>query len=69
MTLFEAVAYLIIETIDVPSEKQKNIKIEFDKLISDEKFIHSTTHSVDSKININRRFEMIEKAVKEIKND
>jgi hypothetical protein len=69
MTLFEAVAYLIIETIDVPSEKQKNIKIEFDKLISDQKFIYSTTHIVDSKININKRFEMIEKAVKEIEYD
>jgi hypothetical protein len=72
MALFEAVVYLILETIDVPSEKQKNIKMEFEKLLSDEEFIRSTTYIVDSKININKRFEMIEKVVKvikEIKND
>jgi hypothetical protein len=69
MALFEAVVYLILETIDVPSEKRKNIKFEFEKLLSDEEFIRSTTYIVDSKININKRFEMIEKVVKEINND
>jgi hypothetical protein len=68
MALFETVSYMIIELIDLLPNKQKSIKIEFKKLLSDETFIRSTTYTVDSNISVYKRFEIIERIIQEIRN-
>ncbi|MBU4011429.1 MAG: DUF262 domain-containing protein [Proteobacteria bacterium] len=68
MALFETVSYLIIELIDQPQEKHGSIKSAFTKLLSIEKFILSTTYTVDSNISVYKRFEIVETIIKEIRN-
>jgi hypothetical protein len=68
MALFETVSYLIIELINQPQEKDAYIKNEFTKLLSNEKFILSTTYTVDSNISVYKRFEIIESIIEEIQN-
>lgn len=68
MALFETVTYLIIELIDQPQEKYDFIKKGFSKLLSNEKFILSTTYTVDSNISVYKRFEIIESIIEEIRN-
>ncbi|MBU0992495.1 MAG: DUF262 domain-containing protein [Proteobacteria bacterium] len=70
MALFETVSYLIIELINFSQEKgkQKIIKTEFNKLLSDDNFIRSTTYTVDSNISVYKRFELIEEIIQEIRN-
>jgi len=70
MALFETVSYLIIELIDFSQEKekQKRITIDFDKLLSDDNFILSTTYTVDSNVSVYKRFELVEKIIQEIRN-
>lgn len=69
MALFETVSYFIIELINQPQEKHAYIKNEFTKLLSNEKFILSTTYTVDSNISVYKRFEIIESIIEEIQND
>ena len=68
MALFETVTYLIIELIDQPQEKYDFIKKGFTKLLSNEKFILSTTYTVDSNISVYKRFEITESIIEEIRN-
>ena len=68
MALFETVSYLIIELIEQPKEKYDIIKTAFKKLLSNEKFILSTTYTVDSNISVYKRFEIIETMIEEIRN-
>ena len=68
MALFETVSYLIIELIDQPQEKYDRIKNGFTKLLSNEKFILSTTYTVDSNISVYKRFAHIESIIEEIQN-
>lgn len=68
MALFETVSYLIIELIDLPDKKHDQIKTEFAELFSDKDFIYSTTYIVDSNISVNKRFEIVEKIIKEMRN-
>jgi Protein of unknown function DUF262 len=68
MALFETVSYLIIELIDLLEEKQESIKSEFTKLLSDDQFIRSTEYTVDSNISVYKRFEIVERIIKEIRN-
>jgi len=68
MALFETVSYLLIELIDLPKIKYGKIKYEFNKILTDEDFVRSTTYIVDSNISVKKRFEIIEKIIKEIKN-
>jgi hypothetical protein len=68
MALFETVSYLIIETIDTISQKNMLIKKGFEKLLTDENFILSTTYTVDSTISVNKRFKITETVIQEIQN-
>jgi len=68
MALFETVSYLLIELIDQPQEKHDSIKKGYEKLLSNDDFILSTTYTVDSNISVYRRFEIIEKTIEEIRN-
>lgn len=68
MALFETVTYLIIELIDQPQEKYDFIKKGVTKLLSNEKFILSTTYTVDSNISVYKRFEITESIIEEIRN-
>lgn len=68
MALFETLSYLIIELIEQIQEKHDSIKSKFAKLLSNEKFILSTTYTVDSNISVYKRFEIIEKTIEEIRN-
>jgi len=68
MALFETISYLIIELIDQPQEKYDYIKNMFKKLLSTEKFILSTTYTVDSNISVYKRFKIIESIIEEIQN-
>jgi hypothetical protein len=66
--LFETISYLIIELIDLPEKNYESIKSEFAKLFSNNEFIYSTTYIVDSNISVNKRFEIVERIIKEIRN-
>ncbi|MCI5210574.1 MAG: DUF262 domain-containing protein [Candidatus Electrothrix sp. ATG2] len=68
MALFEAVGYLIIELIHLPKEKYKAIKDAFKELLFCPDFIRSTTYIVDSNVSINKRFELVENIIEEIRN-
>ncbi len=68
MALFETVSYLIIELIDLPQETYEGIKTKFANLLSDDKFILSTTYTVDSNISVYKRFELVETIIKEMRN-
>jgi hypothetical protein len=68
MALFETVSYLIIELIDLIEVKRDRITSAFTELISDEKFIRSTEYTVDSNISVYKRFEIVERFIKEIRN-
>lgn len=68
MALFETVSYLLIELIDHPQENYKIIKSKFTELLGDEKFILSTTYTVDSNISVYKRFELVEKIIEEMRN-
>jgi hypothetical protein len=68
MALFEAVGYLIIELIHLPKEKYKAIKDAFKELLLCSDFIRSTTYIVDSNVSINKRFELVENIIGEIRN-
>lgn len=68
MALFETISYLIIELIDLPEKNYESIKSEFAKLFSNNEFIYSTTYIVDSNISVNKRFEIVERIIKEIRN-
>lgn len=68
MALFETASYLIIELIHSPQKNFGMIKNQFEKLLSDEDFIHSTTYNVDSNKSVNKRFELVEAIIKEIQN-
>ncbi|MGZ8173685.1 MULTISPECIES: DUF262 domain-containing protein [Methylobacter] len=69
MALFETVSYLIIELIDLPEKNHGRIKSKFVKLLSDDKdFIYSTTYIVDSNLSVNKRFEIVEEIIQEIRN-
>jgi len=68
MALFETVGYLMIEVLDLVPKKKDIIKTSFQKLLADNKFILSTTYTVDSNISVYKRFEMVETVIKEIRN-
>lgn len=68
MALFETVSYMIIELIDLTQNKNEMIKSAFTKLISDREFEESTTYIVDSNKSVNKRFELVEKIIEEIRN-
>ena len=68
MALFEAAGYLIIDLIDLPEEKYKAIKDAFTELLLCSAFIRSTTYIVDSNVSINKRFELVENIIQEIRN-
>ena len=68
MALFETVGYLMIEILDLVPKKKDIIKTSFQKLLADNKFILSTTYTVDSNISVYKRFEMVETVIKEIRN-
>lgn len=68
MALFESISYLIIELIDMPQEKHDSIKREYAKLLSDQEFIGSTTYIVDSNKSVNKRFDIVERIIEEIRN-
>ncbi len=68
MALFEAVGYLIIELIHLPKEKYKAVKAAFKELLLCSDFIRSTTYIVDSNVSINKRFELVENIIEEIRN-
>ncbi|MCJ7525311.1 MAG: DUF262 domain-containing protein [Candidatus Aminicenantes bacterium] len=68
MALFETVSYLILELIGQLQVKHQSIKNNFTKLLSDKKFIDSTTYTVDSNVSVYKRFELIETIIQEIRN-
>jgi hypothetical protein len=69
MALFESVSYFIMELLDQSQEKYESIRNRFQCLLSDEKFIRSTSYIVDSNISVKNRFDMVEEIIKEIRND
>ena len=68
MALFETVGYLMIESQDLIETKADIIKVRFRSLLSDKQFIRSAEYTVDSNISVYKRFDMVEAAMKEIRN-
>nr|VFK38814.1 MAG: Protein of unknown function DUF262 [Candidatus Kentron sp. TC] len=70
MALFEIAGYLMLELIPDEQEKAKKerVKEEFTKLIHDKEFTRGMEYAVHSSINVTKRFEIIERKIKEIQN-
>lgn len=66
MALFEAISYLMMGLIDSSSSKS-DIKAGYQKLLSNEDFVISTTYIVDSNKSVKRRFELVEELIQEIR--
>lgn len=63
MAFFESFSYLISRMVDVPQER---IKVAYDILLCDNKYVNTLTHSVDSKVQIEKRYDRIREIIEQL---
>ncbi len=69
MALFEAVSYFMIEALQIEGAKAEQVKEGMRKLLLDNEFIQSAEYIVGSNKSVNKRFQLIEESIEDIKND
>ncbi len=67
MALFETVSYFVSQLHEHWMGREKEIMLQYRNLLHDADFVETLTRSVDSKRQIDRRFDIITKAIEEVK--
>lgn len=63
MAFFESFSYLISRMVDYP---QEIIKVAYDILLYDNQYVNTLTHSVDSKVQIEKRYKRIREIIEQL---